>query len=406
MSTTRTRSLLDKINRSFSALEHQSQAVATLDYDVLREQIRQLYEAVADEFAPGTKTSAAGRAADASAKPALHTQPASADNSAYAAGAASVTTAAATTVRTNGLGGANLIFEVPEDVEAEVRQIEQERQQAAARARQASNQAAREEAARAQTAREEAAREEAAHQEAARDHAAREAHKARAQRDQELREQAALEELARQQAAHEQAARQREADLQVAREREALQQAAQQRLAAEQLAREQAEQDQAALRLAVQQLAAREEAARAEAARQPSPSPLAEATAHPLQPATASAAATVTTAAEEPQVELKGAYKELFTIERAADLSDRLANSPITDLSRAMSLNDQLLVKKELFGGSQELMNSTILRLNGLSSYEQAVRVLAEPAQQFDWVEEERRPTARTFVKLVRRRYA
>ncbi len=98
--------------------------------------------------------------------------------------------------------------------------------------------------------------------------------------------------------------------------------------------------------------------------------------------------------------------KELFAVERGNELSDRLATQPITDLHRAFGINDTLVTKSQLFGNDSAEFNAALKHLNGLTSYDDAVAYLAAgPATHYDWAKEEKRSAARTFVKLVRRRY-
>ncbi len=104
--------------------------------------------------------------------------------------------------------------------------------------------------------------------------------------------------------------------------------------------------------------------------------------------------------------DLEPSLRELFTVERGTDLSDRLANAPIQDLKAGLSLNERLQYGKELFGGDVDLMTSTLQRLNGLGDYDEAAVALASTARRFDWTDGERQATARTFVKRVWRRFA
>ena len=99
--------------------------------------------------------------------------------------------------------------------------------------------------------------------------------------------------------------------------------------------------------------------------------------------------------------------RELFTIEASGDLSAKLAGAPVTDLTRAMGLNELMLTRSELFGGRADEMNQTLSQLNELPDYASAVQLLTQgPARTYNWTDEERRPIARSFVRLVRRRYA
>ena len=95
----------------------------------------------------------------------------------------------------------------------------------------------------------------------------------------------------------------------------------------------------------------------------------------------------------------------LFKHQAARELSEKLSQQSITDLTRSMSINDKLLYSNELFGRDMARMNETLQKLNGLGSMEEAKNLLVGIAQQFDWTEEERSEVAQSFIKLVRRKY-
>ncbi len=105
--------------------------------------------------------------------------------------------------------------------------------------------------------------------------------------------------------------------------------------------------------------------------------------------------------------ELSPKMKALFEVERSSDLSDKLAGAPIKDMTRSMAINERLLTQNELFGGSKHELDQALQHLNELHDYEAAVSYLAGGAAlDHDWLDEERKATARAFIKLVRRRYA
>jgi hypothetical protein len=97
---------------------------------------------------------------------------------------------------------------------------------------------------------------------------------------------------------------------------------------------------------------------------------------------------------------------ELFASQEVKELSDRLGQQPIKDLTRALTINDRVQFANVLFAGNSELMNSLLKRLNGLGSLDAAKPVLAELAQEQDWTADEKAPVARDFIKLIARRYA
>lgn len=96
---------------------------------------------------------------------------------------------------------------------------------------------------------------------------------------------------------------------------------------------------------------------------------------------------------------------QLFEVRQATDLSEKLSESPINDLNRALSINDRLLYMNELFGRDMEALNNALHVLNNYSSISDAKPFLWNMAEQYDWAEEDRADIAKSFIKLVRRRY-
>ncbi len=98
-------------------------------------------------------------------------------------------------------------------------------------------------------------------------------------------------------------------------------------------------------------------------------------------------------------------FEQLFEQKRATELSEKLSESPITDLTRAMSINDRLLYMNELFGKDIQALNETLKLLNKYDNIEEAKGLLANLADQYTWLDDEKINIAREFIKLVRRRY-
>ena len=103
--------------------------------------------------------------------------------------------------------------------------------------------------------------------------------------------------------------------------------------------------------------------------------------------------------------DLEPALRDLFTVEAGSDLSDRLANAHLPDLTRALALNEMLLAQNLLFGKDRAQLVATLGRLNGAESYEAAAMSLASTARQYDWAAPERSSTARDFIKKVWRHF-
>jgi hypothetical protein len=96
----------------------------------------------------------------------------------------------------------------------------------------------------------------------------------------------------------------------------------------------------------------------------------------------------------------------LFEEVAGKELSDRLSNAPIADLTKAFGLNDRLLTQNELFGGNKSAFDETVKDLNNTGSFDTAKGYLVDLATRFNWTAtEDRKKQAKSFIKLVRRRF-
>ena len=96
----------------------------------------------------------------------------------------------------------------------------------------------------------------------------------------------------------------------------------------------------------------------------------------------------------------------LFEDITGKELSDKLANTPIADLTKAFGFNDRLLTQNELFGGNKAVADEVIKDLNNMSGFESAKGFLLSLATKYNWAaNEDRKKQAKTFIKLVRRRF-
>jgi len=96
----------------------------------------------------------------------------------------------------------------------------------------------------------------------------------------------------------------------------------------------------------------------------------------------------------------------LFSFQQARELSDKLGDRPITDLTKAMAINDRLQYMNELFGKDADSMTETLKLLNKFENLDQARSLLMSVAEQYHWADEEKIDTAKDFIKLIRRRYS
>ncbi|MBN8679806.1 MAG: hypothetical protein J0M29_16380 [Chitinophagales bacterium] len=96
----------------------------------------------------------------------------------------------------------------------------------------------------------------------------------------------------------------------------------------------------------------------------------------------------------------------LFEEKQAKELSEKLAESAIADLKKAIALNDRLLYTSELFAGDGKAFENALNALNDFSHFDQARDYLIHNyVVHYTWTDKKRLDTAKAFVKLVRRRY-
>lgn len=96
----------------------------------------------------------------------------------------------------------------------------------------------------------------------------------------------------------------------------------------------------------------------------------------------------------------------LFEHKEARELSEKLGERPIKDLSKAMGLNEKILTINELFGGDRLAFEDTMTALNDLKNFEEAKLYLANNvAYRFKWNSKEKKRRAKELIKLIRRRY-
>lgn len=98
--------------------------------------------------------------------------------------------------------------------------------------------------------------------------------------------------------------------------------------------------------------------------------------------------------------------EEIFAEIQVNELSQRLSHSKIHDLTKAIGINEKIFTIQELFGGDNELYQTTINRLNTFTSYDEAKTYLANGvALDHQWSDANKLKKAMNFVKIVQRRY-
>ena len=97
---------------------------------------------------------------------------------------------------------------------------------------------------------------------------------------------------------------------------------------------------------------------------------------------------------------------ELFNVEDSSELSDRLANAPIKDLTKAMGINEKIFTVNELFDGNLLEMDNMLDALNGLSSFDEAASILQHSvASKYQWSDPSKLKKAKKFIRLIKRRF-
>jgi len=93
-------------------------------------------------------------------------------------------------------------------------------------------------------------------------------------------------------------------------------------------------------------------------------------------------------------------YDIIKEIKNDTDLVTFLANKPITDISKAISLNDKIMFLNELFNGNNEKFANAIKQLNNANNLEDALEILA--SYNIDTEKE----AAAEFIRILYRRFA
>lgn len=110
---------------------------------------------------------------------------------------------------------------------------------------------------------------------------------------------------------------------------------------------------------------------------------------------------------EASKVELSEKMISIFEKSRGLEISDKLGNLPLKDLTKVMGINERMFTIKELFGGNQERFKTVMSDINELSGYDEAKEYLIRGvATELKWDSEAHYKKADKFVKLVQRRFS
>lgn len=105
---------------------------------------------------------------------------------------------------------------------------------------------------------------------------------------------------------------------------------------------------------------------------------------------------------EEPKVEVKPVVQPVrqAPVAKSASSADTINyGTPVSDIRKAVGINDRFLYQRELFGGDAQKLNQTLDAINACSTYEEAHTTLSA----FGWDETD--ATVEAFLKAVHRRF-
>lgn len=136
----------------------------------------------------------------------------------------------------------------------------------------------------------------------------------------------------------------------------------------------------------------------------PAPAPIAP---PPPKPAPEPIVVTPRTAkSQSPTSEHPVGLDLLFEEKQVKEVADKLSELPIADLKKGIALNDRLLLTRELFADDAKAFDQTIQTLNQLNNFDEAKEYLIEHCvTRYAWPDKKRVETAKSFIKLVRRRF-
>jgi hypothetical protein len=97
---------------------------------------------------------------------------------------------------------------------------------------------------------------------------------------------------------------------------------------------------------------------------------------------------------------------ELFVEDKVSELSDKLAQAPIKDLTKSMGINERIFTQQELFNNNASQFNDALMKLNSFGNFNEAKSfIVSELVSTYGWTNENKIKKAATFIKLVRRKY-
>jgi hypothetical protein len=96
---------------------------------------------------------------------------------------------------------------------------------------------------------------------------------------------------------------------------------------------------------------------------------------------------------------------DLHASQPAPELSEKLSDSPVKDLKKAIGINDRFLFISELFRGDEVMYERSIKTINSFAIWPEAEYwIRRELKTKLGWLDAE--PTVKLFDQLVKRRFA
>ncbi len=115
---------------------------------------------------------------------------------------------------------------------------------------------------------------------------------------------------------------------------------------------------------------------------------------------------TNTSVKEEETINASPEFLELFKINNSNELSQKLSQIPIKNLTKAFSINERIFTVKELFKGDKDSFEKVIGDLDKLTSLEEAKDYLVKNIlEKHGWDNPKMLKKVKGFVATVKRRY-
>ena len=115
---------------------------------------------------------------------------------------------------------------------------------------------------------------------------------------------------------------------------------------------------------------------------------------------------TNSTAKEDESINVSPEFLELFEVNYGNELSQKLSQIPIKDLTKAFSINERIFTVKELFKGDKDSFEKVIGDLDKLTSLEEAKDYLIKNIiEKYGWDNPKMLKKVKGFVATIKRRY-